>query len=324
MALTNFTNGISSFGVPVMGGGGIPATPGEVIFVDYGNGDDGRSLKSQSAKRPLKTIAKAYSYATSNKDDVIVLMGDSTHTLTEMLTVAKNRVHFVGMDGTTRMFGQNAKISLGVTTAATDIATMKNTGVRNSFHNIKFVNNNTVAEGLYCVAEGGEYAVYSNCEIYKSTDLDETTAAEMLHNGDSTQMINCTFGSLANIVADNKIRPCVSVTATLSGKKCRDAYFENCMFWRKAAGTEAVMVYGANATDVERLLLAKNCTFISNALGAATPAHAVGFGAAQTQGSVLLQDCASVDCTVMAEAAVGIYVAGAVPTFGTTGVSVAA
>jgi len=240
-----------------------------------------------------------------------------------MLDVTKSRVHFVGMDGTYgRLYGQNAKVSLGVTTATTDIATMQNTGVRNSFTNIKFLNSNTVAEGIYCVAEGGEYTVYTNCEIYKDTDLDVTGAAEMLHNGDSTQMVDCTIGSLANIVADNVIRPCVKVTATLSGKKFRDGVFINCMFWRKAGGTETMMIYGANATDVERLLLCKNCSFINSTLAAADPAHAVGFGAAQTEGVVLLQDCASTRCTVMAQASVGIGVAGAVPTFATTGVSV--
>lgn len=319
---TNFPSGLMSMGVPVMGNG-VPATKGNVFFVDYGSGDDGRSAKSNTAQRAFQTIAKAYDLATTNNDDVIVLVGSSTHTLTSMLDVSKNRVHFVGLDGTNRFYGQNAKVSLGVTTAATDIATIKNTGVRNSFSNIKFTNANTVAEGIYCVAEGGEYTVYDHCEIYKETDLDVTGAAEMLHNGDSTQMVNCTIGSLANIVADNVIRPCVLVTATLSGKKFRDGYFENCMFWRKAGGTETMMIYGANATDVERLMLLKRCSFISNKLGAATPAHAVGFGAAQTEGTVLLQDCASVDCTVMAQAAVGIYVAGAVPTFATTGVAVA-
>ena len=114
------------------------------------------------------------------------------------------------------------------------------------------------------------------------------------------------------------------LTATLSGKKCRDNYLENCIFLAKADDTDKVMVYGANATDVERMLLMNGCMFINNVLSAGTPAHAVGFGAAQTQGTVLLKDCASVDCTVMAQAAVGIYVAGAVPTFATTGVSVAA
>jgi hypothetical protein len=69
------------------------------------------------------------------------------------------------------------------------------------------------------------------------------------------------------------------------------------------------------------MLLVKDSVFLSNTLGAATPAHAVGFGSAQTQGTVLLKNCTSVDHTVMAQASVGIYVDGAVPTFATTGVS---
>jgi len=40
-------------------------------------------------------------------------------------------------------------------------------------------------------------------------------------------------------------------------------------------------------------------------------------------GTLCLQDCAVFDFTKMAEAAVGIRVAGSVPTFATTGVSVA-
>lgn len=321
MGFTNFPNGVSSLGIPVMGGGGIPATKGNVFFVDYGSGSDGN--KGKSPAKAFKTLSKAYSMATSNNDDVICLVGSSTHVLTEMLDITKNRVHFVGLDGTGRHYGQTAKVSLGVTTAATDIATIQNTGVRNSFANIKFLNSNTVTEGIYCFAEGGEYTTFDNCEFYKDTDLDQTGAAELLHNGDSCQFRNCTIGSLANIVADNVIRPCVKVTAVLSGKKCRDGYFENCMFWRKAGGTEAVFVYGANATDVERLLMFKDCSFVNNPLSAATPAHAVGFGAAQTEGAVFLKNCSSVDCTIMAQASVGIYVDGAVPTFATSGVSVA-
>ena len=156
-----------------------------------------------------------------------------------------------------------------------------------------------------------------------SVQLGATTAAEFLHNGDSSQFYNCTFGSTANIIADNVIRPNVLVTATLAGKKCRDSYFENCLFFSKAGGTEHVAVYGANATDVVGMLMFNGCTFFNNPLSAATPAHAVGFGAAQTEGAVFLKDCSSVDYTVMAEAAVGIYVDGAVPTFATSGVSVA-
>ena len=76
---------------------------------------------------------------------------------------------------------------MGVTTAATDIAVMQNTGVGCTFGGLKFDSANTVAESLYAVAEGGEYSIYSGCEFYKSTDLNETAAAEILNNGDSAQ-----------------------------------------------------------------------------------------------------------------------------------------
>lgn len=320
MGYTNFPNGITSFGIPQLGSG-VPICLGDTYFVDYRNGDD-TLFDGKSPDHPFKTLSAAYAACTTNNNDLIIIDGDSTVAESAMIDWAKNRITVVGTNGG-RMYGQAAKVSLGVTTAATDIALLKVTGVRNNFIGIKFISNNTKDESLYTVAEGGEYTTYLNCEFYKSTDLDETAASEFLHNGDSTQFFNCTFGSTANIIADNKIRPNVLLTATLSGKKCRDTYFENCLFFSKCAGTEHVDVYGANATDVERMLLMKDCTFISNALGAATPAHAVGFGAAQTQGTVILKNCTSVDHTVMVEAAVGIYVDGAVPTFATSGVAVA-
>lgn len=294
---------------------------GNTFFVDYRNGADTNNGKTKA--KAFKTLSAAYAACTTNNNDVIYIDGDSTVVETEMITWAKNRITVIGVGGAGH-YGRGAKVSIGVTTAATDIALMQVTGVRNTFRGIKFISDNTVAEGLYTIAEGGEYTTYEGCEFYKSTDLDETVAAEFLHNGDSTQFYNCTFGSTANIIADDKIRPNVLFSATLTGKKCRDTYFENCLFWSKAGGTEHVACYGANATDIERMALFKDCTFFNNPLSAATPAHAVGFGAAQTEGAVILKNCTSVDHTVMAQAAVGIYVDGAVPTFATSGVSVAA
>lgn len=294
--------------------------PGNNWYVDYRNGNDANG--GESWDDAFKTYGAAIDAAVTNNNDVIWIDGDSTVVETAMVSITKNRIHTIGVGGSSRHFGQGAKISIGVTTAATDIACIQNTGVRNTFTGIKVISDNTVAEGLYAFAEGGEFSIFHNCEFYKSTDLDDAGASEFLHNGDSAQFYDCTFGSTANETGN--IRANVLVTATLSGKKCRDSYFENCLFFSKADDTDKVMVYGANATDVERMLMFKDCTFMNNILSAGTPAHAVGFGAAQTQGSVILKNCTSVDCTVMAQAAVGIYVDGAVPTFATTGVSVAA
>lgn len=297
---------------------------GDVYYVDPVNGDD--DYDGLSFDKAFATVKAAYDATTTNQDDFVVLSAASAHAVTAMLDISKSRIHFIsaGYRPGSIGLGARSRVTMGVTTATADIAVMKNTGVGNTFSGIKFDSSNTLAESLYGIAEGGEYTVYEGCEFYKSTDLDETAAAEVLNNGDSAQWINCTFGSLVNIVADDKIRPNMLLTReTITGKVCRDNVIQNCLFLVKAAGVEAVRIYGANATDVERMLLIKNSTFFSNALGSATPAHAVGFANAQTAGSVLLQDCASVDHTVMVEAAVGIYVAGSVPTFASTGVSVA-
>jgi hypothetical protein len=45
MALTNYSNGLSSFGIPVIGGG-IPAQTGRYIFVDAVTGVDGNDGNS--------------------------------------------------------------------------------------------------------------------------------------------------------------------------------------------------------------------------------------------------------------------------------------
>lgn len=326
MPTYSFGSGGPTFnGIPMWAAGGIPATPGTVYFVDYGSGSDSTSTKANSIKRPFKTIAKAYDVVTTNKDDVICLIGNTTHTLTSMLTVAKNRVHFVGLDCTSRMYGQNAKVSLGVTTAATDIGTIKNTGVRNSFFNIKFINENTVAEGLYCFVEGGEYTVIDSCEIYKSTDLNETGAAELVMNGDSAQVRNCLIGSTANALSGAIVRANVLVTAGVAGTSLvsRDVVFSNCIMWKRASDVANRFVYGANATDVERMLLFDNCTFFSTKLSSAAPAQCVAFGAEQTQGFCLIKDCTSIGNTKLSTTT-GVYVSGSVPTYATTGISVAA
>lgn len=311
--------------VTVNGGAPLIGLPfGNAWFVDYRNGDDTEN-SGRRRNSAFKTLSAAIAAVSSNNNDVIYIDGDSTVVETAMITLSKNRVHIVGVNGALGHYGQGAKVSVGVTVAATDLCTFKNTGVRNTITGVKFMNSNTVDEGLYSVIEAGEYARYNNCEIYKSTDLDETAAADLVLNGDSAMFYNCTIGSSALITADNKIRPGILLTqAIVAGKICRDCYLENCLLLSKAGGTEHVAVYGANADDVERMLVLNSCIFMNNTLSAATPAHAVGFGAAQTDGTVLLKDCTSVDYTVMAEAGVGVYVDGAVPTFATSGVSVAA
>jgi hypothetical protein len=315
-----------------MGLNGVPATTGNIYFVIPATDPNSVDFNKKYQKvyddgtyAVHTTIASAYAAVTTGRNDIILISAYDAHAQTAILAITKSRVHFIGMGlrSGAMGLGARARITMGVTAAAADIAVLKNTGVGNTFRNLKFDSSNTKDESLYAVAEGGEYTIYENCEFYKSTDLNETAAAEVLNNGDSVQWIRCVFGSTVNIIADDKIRPNMLVTReTITGKVCRDNVIEDCLFLVKSAGVEAVRIYGANATDIERMLLIKNSIFFSNTLGAATPDHAIGFGASQTTGVVLLKNCTSVDHTVMKQASRNIYVDGAVPTHNTSGVSV--
>lgn len=298
--LTNFPNGVSSFGIPMLGGGGIPSTNGRYIFVDADNGVDGND--GRSWETAVKTIAQAYSLTTSNKDDVIILSTTNTaHTLTAMLDISKNRVHFVG-DQFGRMYGQRARIVMGVTTATTDVFAVKNTGVGNTFNGIKFDSGNTLTQAIGSVGEGGEYATYRNCEFYNSVKLNSDTHAEIVLNGDSAQFFNCTFGSLADAVSGDKIRPAVYCAngTVAAGKVCRDVLFSDCRFWKKAGGTTTAMVSIPADADIERGMEFHNCQFIANVLGS-TPAVAISVAAALTNGYVMLSgDTCAFECTKIA------------------------
>lgn len=281
---------------------------------------------STNASNGATPLEQAYDAVEDNNNDVIVLDGNSTHLLSGMLTVAKSRVHFVGLDfilGLKRSYGQSTKVSLTATAGASNIGTILNTGVRNSFRGIKFINSSTVTEGIYCFVDGGEYTYMENVEVYKSTDLDVTGSAEFVCNADSPIYVNCTFGSLADARSGAVIRATVLFTKDIagSGKVARDVMFEKCNFWIQSTNTANRFVYGANATDIERVAVFSNCLFIANGASSAIPAQNVAFGASLTVGAVLLNNCASVKASTAMSTTTGVFVNGPVPAGDTTGIA---
>ena len=321
MATYSFGNGLPAWnGVPMVSG--LPITEGNYYFVDAGIGSDGN--KGTSITKPFATYAKAMDTVTSNNNDVICLLGSGSHALAAMETVSKNRVHTVGLDGTMRSYGQGAKLGIGVTTDTADVGAILNTGVRNSWSNVKLYSNNTLTEGVHTFLDGGEYTVLENCEIYLSTQLSVTTAAELLMNGDSSQVRGCTIGSTANILTGTTIRPCVSLAKGTAGtgKVSRDVRLDDCTFWRGASHTTSSFVHASSATDVERSFVINNPIFFNTKLATATPAQCVSASAEQTQGYILINNPTAIACTKISTST-GVYIAGVVPTYATTGISLA-
>jgi hypothetical protein len=82
---------------------------------------------------------------------------------------------------------------------------------------------------------------------------------------------------------------------------------------RKFGDAANRFVYGANATDVERMGLFKNCMFWGAKLSSAIPAQNVGFAAPQTEGDVLLWDCGSIRASTSMSTTTGVFILGYTP-----------
>lgn len=130
MALTNFPNGVASFGVPTIGGGQLPVTSGQYIFVSSTTGSNGNTGFSTST--PKATIAGAQLQANASKGDVIVLMPGHAETFTAAaaLTLSKAGQYIVGL-GT----GALRPILTWSTSTAAQILV---TGAQTTFDNIMF------------------------------------------------------------------------------------------------------------------------------------------------------------------------------------------
>jgi len=140
------------------------------------------------------SLESAYAAAESNNNDIILLDGNSTHSIDAMITVSKSRVHFVGMDGGGRLCQQGARIKMGVTGVATDLAPVLVTGTRNTFRNLKVENASSTDESLYGFIENGEGTYIENCHFLKTAGLDDAGWANFWMAGDSLTMKNCTLG----------------------------------------------------------------------------------------------------------------------------------
>jgi hypothetical protein len=316
-----YQNGGAPVGLPVTFGTTQNKGSGNVWFVNSNTGSDGNTGKRMD--KPFKTIAKAYAQAVTNNHDVIVLSANSALAEDDELVVAKNRVHFWGMDAVGRYYGQRSRWTMGVTTGSA-IAVVQNTGVGNSFSNIKFDSSDTLSTSIYAFAEGGEYTVLEHCEIYKSTDLDQATAAELLMNGDSALVRKCTIGSLDNQVTAARTNVLLT-RETITGKVCRDVTFDDCLFWLKSSSATASHFHATTATDVERMLLIKNSAMIVAKLSSGTVGDAIIVDSAQTEGQIVVVNTPNVNSTALGTTgSVGIlYYGPEIATAGTAGNPVA-
>jgi len=301
---------------------GVVPTFGTLYYVDYDNGND-TVHDGLSMDKAFKTIAKAYDKVTTNKNDVIVLSANSAHVLSDELAVTKNRVHFVGLDASPvrRRLGQRARITMGLTTG-TAIAAIKVTGVGCTFSNLKITSTDSLSTSLYAFADGGEFTVLDHVWLEKNEDLNQTTAAELLCNGDTSYYHRCTIGNCIYTVSVARANV-LFTRETITGKVARDVIFEGCIFQNKTSATTSI--FGkATTSDIERMCLFEDCVFWTAKTSSATQAVVFGIASALTDGEILLRNCTVQNVTDVCATALGVFTNSPAPsTTGTESVLVA-
>ena len=279
--------------------------------------------------RFFTTIDGAYDACTTNNNDVILIDANSAHALTEMLTVSKNRIHFIGMDGGGRLgTGFGARITMGVTTAATDIAVVKVTGWRCSFRNLKFESSNTKDESLYALVDAGAYNLYENCSVLKLTDLGEATAADVVAAGNGTTWKECEFGA-ATLLA-TAARPVMIIDKSLAGTNgMMDNHFDKCTFVSYTNDADRHFIELVANQDGQRYAMFRSCAFINWDIIATGTTMTDAIHAVAGQSNLYMVFDANtivVGCTNFAQSTdnPGVMICAPVPTAATSGIAVTA
>lgn len=319
MGLTNYPNGISSFGVPVIGGAAMPLT-GTHFFVDPVNGVDGNSGKS--VDRPFQTLARAHTKATAGKNDVVYLMGNGATSGTARQDVAlawsKNAVHLIGIAAPTRVAGR-ARIAA---TSGVDFTPMVNVTASGCiFANLHVFHGYGTAEAQIAWVESGERNYHVNCHIAgmgHATAGDQAGSASLSLTGDGERtFVDCTIGldTIARSAANAEIR--------FGSAAVRDT-FENCLILSYADAATHLFVDADSSGALDRWTQFNRCRFINAVESGATAMTGAMAAHASAGGLILLDECTIVGATdIEAAAASGkIFINGGAPTTTTTGLAI--
>ena len=340
MSLTNFPNGITSFGVPVLGGGGAIPFTGKKFFVDPVNGSDGN--KGTEPKRAFATLYKAYAMCTDGANDVVYLISDGTATSTARLskalaqsvnsaattgtlTWAKDACHLIGI--TSPSVNPRARIAppTGTYTQATfgsgDFLSVTASGCY--FANISLFHGfSTGGANQICLNMTGGRNVFENCAFGGAGDAasaQATTSRSVKITGSGeNKFIDCTIG------LDTVTRTVANASLDLAGATVRNEFI-NCVFpfQTSAAGVLGILATGNGAID--RWQLFDRCKFINNIASLSTQMTVLASATTAAAGGMLVfKDCTVVGITKFGDTnALAIsYIEGGTPTAATTGLAV--
>lgn len=322
MPYTNYPNGITSQGIPVIPG--LPFIPqGAVFWVDPENGVDANGQAGVGATRdaPMKTLAAAYGLLSDEGGDGIILMNDGNTgksvRLTAALTWAKDNCWMIG-DCFQSHVSHRSRIT-GESSGATFTPLITVSGHGNYFANFQLFHDYTVDPVALIVT--GNRNKFENVHIagmgHADGGDDAAAASLKINGGQENEFVACTIG------LDTIARSTTNAEIELVGSATRNVFVE-CFVSSYADNAGHLWVKIDGSTDIDRYVWFKRTMFY-NAVQSAGTTMTQGFNVHATAGGmVILQDCAMVGATDWAAADNGnVYVTNAAPTAGTSGIAVA-
>ncbi len=88
MSITNYPQGVSSFGVPLLGSGGADIIAGDVFFVSSTHANASDTARAGAKTEPFATLDFAFAQTTANVGDVIYILPNHSETITGAAGIA--------------------------------------------------------------------------------------------------------------------------------------------------------------------------------------------------------------------------------------------
>ncbi len=291
---TNFPNGVSSYGSPVVPAGYFGSTS-KTFFVDGATGSNGNDGKTP--KKALATVTKALSLCTDKAGDVIYLLndGNTSGTSRDTATIAwsLDNTHLIGVCAPT-MLSQRARIS--PPTSATAVVTPQLTvsGNGNSFTNISLFEGTAEAADSVCVSVTGDRNYFNNVAMMNMGDATGTSAADRagsavleVTGGEENTFDSCYIG------LDTTARGAANANVRFGSAATRNT-FRNCFFPMRADATSPLFIDAASANDIDRWAYFKDCMFHNAVNSSGTAILELASVSSTVNGTIIFDDCSVV------------------------------
>jgi len=255
MSLTRFPNGLSSFGMPVLGNGSLTTT-GNVFFVHNSTGSDGNS--GEDPDHPFSTLDYAVGKCTADKGDIIILMPGSNESVTSTIAVDVAGISIVGLGHGAR----RPRLTQG-TSSSDNVMEVSVSSIY--IENIYFVGSTTGTNEVFIDVAGDDFTCY-NCRFDQNTkNLNAVTIAT--GGQDDVTFDGCKFygvaagangaiwteGSLSRLTIRNCYfnyegsAGCDDAVIAISTGSVAGALIENCRTVGLVNGEDWLLVSGAGS-----------------------------------------------------------------------------